>query len=89
MSLPVRTSTAAAASTPFLLLRTRTRTGATLADVKLCVGTGSDWVMDASPLWAVTTGGTRVSAGGSENPRAKAAGAGRLKVPLHLRLTSR
>jgi hypothetical protein len=67
---------------PFLLLRTRTRTGATLADVKLCVGTGSDWVMDASPLWAVTTGGTRVNAAGSENPRAKAAGAGRLKVPV-------
>lgn len=67
---------------PFQILRTRRRTGATLADVKLCVGTGSEWVMNVTPLWAVTVGGRRVNVSGSENPLAKAAGAGRLKVPV-------
>lgn len=69
---------------PFTMTRTRTVPGAVLADVKLCVAAtaGSDAILDASTMWAVTATGAKVSAVGSENPKAKAAGAGRLTVPV-------
>jgi hypothetical protein len=67
---------------PFTLLRTHSRAGAVLADVKTCVGTFGDSILDVSGLWAVTADGTRVNATGSENAQAKRAGAGRLKVPV-------